>query len=472
MAGKNNLPDLPAGRQAAVKQVPSSYKDPSGFVFIQDGIFYRSVSPLYREHYDYLMKSGLYVALIKNKWMVSHVEVTKPDDQRDKYKILKPDQIPFMNFPYEWSFSQLKDAALLTLDICLTALDYDMILKDASNFNVTYYEGRPTFIDTLSFEKYVEGEPWIAYGQFCRHFLSPLALAAHKDLRFIPLLRQFLDGFPLDFVANLLPKHTLLNMGLAMHIHAHAKATTQFGGKKIGNAKKLKVSKFQLKGLLTGLRGTVQGIKLNKSITQWGDYYTDHNYSEKGFNDKKNLIETICKKYKPSVVLDLGANNGEFSREAIKGSKLVISTDVDPVAVEKNYSYVKQSSEQNILPLYLDVTNPSGDIGFNLLERSNFFSRTSFDCVLALALIHHLVMTYNLPLTAIAKFLASHAPLLIIEFVPKSDSQVERLLQNREDIFPDYTKEGFENAFGEYFSILESHVMKDSVRTLYVLKRK
>ena len=447
----------------------SSYKDPSGYVFKQNGEFYRFVSNYYREDYDQLIESGLYKELIKHKWMVSHIEQKETDGS---YKILKPQQVPFINYPYEWSFSQLKDAAILTLDICLLSLEHDMILKDASAYNITYFEGRPIFIDTLSFEKYNEGEPWIAYGQFCRHFLAPLAVSAYKDLRFIPLLRQFLDGFQLNFVANLMPKSTLLNMGLAMHLHAHAKATQDFGSKKIGKAKKLKISKFQLKGLLQGLRSTVNGITLPRAKTQWGQYYEDHNYSDKGFLEKRKLIESICKKYKPKTVLDLGANMGEFSRAALTDHNFVIATDVDPIAVEKNYMQVKQNNETNMLPLYLDITNPSGNIGFGLEEREAFFARGKFDMVMALALIHHLVITYNVPVATVGRFLSSISPLVIIEFVPKEDSQVVRLLQNREDIFEGYTSEGFESNMGIFFIVLEKYPVKDSVRTLYVLRRK
>ena len=448
----------------------SSYKDPSGFVYRENGVFYRLISPLYKNHYDAFLKSGLYDELVKRKWILAHVETNKKKD--NSYKIIKPEQILFMNYPYEWSFSQLKDAALLTLDICLAALDHDMVLKDASAYNVTYFKGKPIFIDTLSFEKYIDGKPWIAYGQFCRHFLAPLAISAYKDLKFTPLLKQFLDGFPLDLVSNLLPKNTLFNMGLAMHLHAHAKASVQLADKKIAGAKELKVAKFQLIGLLRGLKNTISGINLPKTKTQWGDYYNDQNYTDVGFQDKKKLIETIIKKHKPNITLDLGGNTGEFSRMAMKHSGLVISTDVDPVAVEKNYQMVKHNNEANLLPLCLDITNPSGDIGFALSERSSFFSRGSFDCVLALALIHHLIITYNLPLSLVAKFLSGISPLLIIEFVPKEDSQVKRLLQNREDIFADYTTQGFEDAFGEYFSIVSSHPVQGSMRRVYVLKRK
>lgn len=450
----------------------SSYKDPSGFVFKHEGIYYRHVAPRYSSDYDTLMKSGLYKKLTDKGWLIPHTDLTGKVVSSGAYKVLKPTQIPFINYPYEWSFSQLKDAALMTLDMCLLGLEHGMILKDASAYNIMYHEGRPVFIDTLSYETYKEGAPWIAYGQFCRHFLAPLTVSAYKDLRFIPLLRQFLDGFPLDLVSNLLPKKTLLNMGLAMHLHAHAKAQGQLGGKKIGAAKTARISKFQLTGLLRGLRGTIEGIKLPKAKTQWGEYYSDHNYSESGFKHKQEVIAQIVKKHKVGTLLDIGANNGEFSRFAGKHASLVISTDVDPNAVEQNYQIVKKEKEANILPLYLDITNPSGGVGFALQERSSFFQRGNVDSVMALALIHHLAITFNLSFDLVARFFAHVSPTLIIEFVPKSDSQVVRLLQNREDIFDNYTEENFEKEFGKHFTILEKILVKDSLRNIYVMKAK
>ncbi|OGK38554.1 hypothetical protein A3F34_01235 [Candidatus Roizmanbacteria bacterium RIFCSPHIGHO2_12_FULL_44_10] len=455
-----------------ITPIPASYKDPAGFVYRHDGTIYRQINRRAKPDYDQLMSSGLYEELIVREQMMSHKEVSLAKKATaDAYKIIQPDQIPFISYPYEWSFSQLKDAALLTLAIQSAALEHGLSLKDASAYNVQFIQNKPVFIDTLSFEKYPEGKPWVAYRQFCQHFLAPLALAAYVDIRFLLLQKQYLDGFPLDLASKLLPRRTVFNLGLSMHLHAHAKSQAHFADKKTAQVKSASILIHALKGIISHLHSTVKGLKLSKSDTEWGEYYTFTNYSDESFDYKKKLISQFVSEIKPSVVLDLGANTGEFSRAAVKNAQLVVSTDYDLLAVEKNYLQVKANNETKILPLVLDVTNPSSSHGWAGTEREDFFSRGKFDMILALALIHHLVITFNLPLSSVAQFLSQQAPYLIIELVPKNDSQVKKLLQNREDIFTDYDEAGFEAAFGKYFKTLQKEAVKGSQRTLYLLKR-
>jgi len=189
--------------------VASSFRDPSGFVFWQDGAIYRQINTIYKEDYDRLMTSGLHKALVEEGLIVSHEEVAlQSAAPQVAYKVIRPDQVPFISYPYEWSFSQLKGAALATLRIQRKALDFGMSLKDCSAYNMQFMKGKPVFIDTLSFEKYQEGSPWVAYRQFCQHFLAPLALMSHRDSRLGQLLRIHLDGVPLDLASKLLPRRT------------------------------------------------------------------------------------------------------------------------------------------------------------------------------------------------------------------------------------------------------------------------
>lgn len=467
--------------QKNTEQLSASYKDPSGFVFMREGVLYRQVNRVYKDNHDLLMSSGLYDELVKKKHLVPHsearaVKLVADDahsmDSGQGYRIIKPEPVDFVSYPYEWCFSQLKDAALLTLHIQKIALKFGMFLKDATAYNVVFQSGKPLYIDTLSFEKYVEGKPWVAYRQFCQHFIAPLALSVYRDVRFIPLLRNFLDGFPLDFTSSLLPTRTLLNLGLSLHIHAHAKTQGSLADKKVGVAQSGKLSLTALLGIIDNLHATVSGLHLKKSMTEWGDYYDNTNYTEISFENKKKLVAEYVKKTKAQTVLDLGANMGEFSRVAAPYCKLVLSTDYDPVAVEKNYQHVRSAYESKILPLILNITNPTPALGFGGDERNTFFSRAQADVVLALALVHHLAITFNLPLSKIAQHFSDIAPYIIIEFVPKDDSQVQKLLQNREDIFTNYTQDGFEAAFTHYFSIVAKKSISDSKRTLYLLKRK
>ena len=206
-------------------KVKSSFRDPSGFVFWSKENIFRQVNQPYRQDYDFLMSSGLYDTLVEKELLISHQEVDQfPRDQLSFYKIIKPERIAFISYPYEWCFSQLKDASLLTLHIQKTALEFGMSLKDCSAYNVQFRYGKPVFIDTLSFERYKEGDPWKAYRQFCQHFLAPLALMSHIDLRLNQLSRVFVDGIPLDLTSNLLPFKTRFSLALFVHIHLHAKS--------------------------------------------------------------------------------------------------------------------------------------------------------------------------------------------------------------------------------------------------------
>ena len=160
--------------------LPSSFRDPSGFVFAENGRVYRQINNGFAEHFDQFMSSGLYDVLVSKGYLVAHEDVTASNIQRgpDCYRVIAPEIIPYIAYPYEWSFSQLQDAAMLTLRIQTVALQHGYILKDASAYNVQFKDGKPVFIDTLSFEPYVEGAPWVAYRQFCQHFLAPLAFRA------------------------------------------------------------------------------------------------------------------------------------------------------------------------------------------------------------------------------------------------------------------------------------------------------
>ncbi|MBM4387252.1 MAG: SAM-dependent methyltransferase, partial [Deltaproteobacteria bacterium] len=211
--------DEPQNRHTA------SFRDPSGFVFSKDGIICRRINRSYKDNYDFLIGSGLYDRLAGDGLLVAHKEVENVDaESGEAYKIIEPDPIPFISYPYEWCFSQLKHAALLTLKIQRLSMDAGMTLKDCSAYNVQFRRGKPVLIDTLSFERYRDGKPWVGYSQFCRHFLAPLALMSKKDVRLGNLLRIFIDGIPLDFAGGLLPWSTFLSFSILSHVHMQARA--------------------------------------------------------------------------------------------------------------------------------------------------------------------------------------------------------------------------------------------------------
>lgn len=457
----------------ASQRLHASFRDPSGFLFTRDGTLYRQVNQAYRAHYDLLMGSGLYERLVKAGQLIAHREVDVPPQQpAPAYRVIEPERVAFISYPYEWSFGQLKDAALTTLSIAKKALDAGMALKDASAYNIQFHQGRPVLIDTLSFEAYREGSPWVAYRQFCQHFLAPLALMAHRDVRLSQLLRVYIDGVPLDLASALLPWRTRLNAGIAAHLHLHASAQKRYAGESVArSAGQRTMSKLSLVGLIESLQSTVRGLKWQPEGTEWGDYYDSTNYTRAAFDDKVNVVAGWSARIHPETVWDLGANTGVFSRAAAQAGGMAVAWDIDPAAVEKNYRQVRRDKETNLLPLVIDLTNPSPAIGWNNAERDTLAARGPAGLLLALALIHHLAIANNVPLEEVAAFFSRLSRWLVIEFVPKSDSQVQRLLASREDIFPNYNEAGFEAAFGQFFAIREKRPVEGSQRTLYLMER-
>ncbi|GAP08240.1 hypothetical protein ATHL_03142 [Anaerolinea thermolimosa] len=332
-----------------------------------------------------------------------------------------------------------------------------------------FHHGRPMLIDTLSFEVIQEGSPWVAYRQFCQHFLAPLALMAHRDVRLGQLLRVYIDGIPLDLASRLLPLHTRLNPGLAAHLHLHAGAQKRFAGESVTRRT---MSRLALQGLVESLQSTVRALRWNPQGTAWADYYDSTNYTRQAFEAKEAAVAAWASRIQPGLTWDFGANTGVFSRAVARAGGLVVSWDIDPAAVEKNYRQVRQVKEKNILPLVIDLTNPSPALGWSHAERASLLERAPADLALALALIHHLAIANNVPLEDIALFFSRVCRWLIIEFVPKGDSQVQRLLNSREDIFPEYTPEGFERAFTRYFTLHEKHPLEGSARVLYLMEKK
>ena len=456
------------------RRLGASFRDPSGFIFFQEGILYRQVNPAGREDYHALMDTGLYEDLVSAGLLVPHEEVEGPAlDARKAYKILRPEPIEFVSYPYEWCFSQYKRAALATLAIQKRALEHGVSLKDSSAYNIQFRNGKPVLIDTLSFEPYREGEPWTAYRQFCQHFYAPLTLMAYTDIRLGQLMRVHIDGIPLDLASRLLPRRTRLNFSHQVHLHLHARSQQRYADKAVDRSRlKGSINLQQLLGLIDSLEGGVRKLAWKNPGTEWSDYRSAHNYTPGALEHKAQIVEQYVEQSCPARVWDLGANTGSFSRIASRRGIPTVSFDIDPGAVEQNYLEVVARKESHLLPLLLDLTNPSPDLGWQLNERSSLFGRGPVEAVFALALIHHLAIANNVPLDQLAQFFAGLCRWLIIEFVPKSDSQVQRLLSMREDIFPDYTPAGFEACFSEHFELRARQLIRESERGLYLMEKK
>jgi hypothetical protein len=452
----------------------SSFRDPDGYIFVFEGEVYRVVNTSYRQNYDHLLSSGLYQKLAEKRLLIPFTEVDPTHfSLTEVYKVLKPERIPFISYPYEWSFNMLKDAALLTLKIQQIALAYGMSLKDASAFNVQFQNGKPVFIDTLSFELFSCKQPWIAYRQFCQHFLAPLALMANVDARLNRMLIIFLDGIPLDVTAKMLPVKNRFNLGLYLHIFLHAKSQNKHQNDytRISDGKR-KFSLKAMQALVEGLISTVENLSWKASGTEWADYTDEEVHKKEYTNLKTQVISELLDKAKPKTVWDFGANNGIYSRLASEKGIKVISFDLDPACVDLSYLLVKKNKAPNILPLFMDLLNVTPSIGWGGTERLSLYQRTRPDLIIALALIHHLAISANIPLESIASNFSRIADSLIIEFVSKEDEKVQLLLLNRQDIFPNYTQAHFEKIFLLYYRIEEILPSEYSSRTFYLMKKK
>jgi len=459
---------------SATSRDPASFRDPTGFVYRRDGVLYRQINAGNEHDWEQFQRSGLYQRLVDRKLLVEHDECD-PSLAFDgnAAKILKPRLLDFVSYPYEWTFSQLKDAALLTLEVQDEAIRSGMTLKDASAYNVTFDAARPILIDALSFEPRPDDSPWLAYRQFCQHFLAPLALMARRDVRSILLLRDFIDGIPLDLAAHLLPAISRLQPGLAMHVHLHARAQKGvLGGDDVqrgkGAAKRSEVSmsRSRLEALIDSLRRTVGGLRWDPQRTEWAGYGETSSYTTSAAASKQRIVDSFLRATEGAWVWDIGANNGAFSRIAAELGRSVVAIDADHGATELLYRELKKNTDARILPVVIDLSNPSPALGWAHRERRSLAERANADVMMALALVHHLAIGNNVPLSQISSYFAQLGRQLILEFVPKEDPRVRAMLVDRRDVFADYSLDGLKAAFSAQWQLLEEAPVDESARTV------
>jgi SAM-dependent methyltransferase len=446
---------------------PSSFRDPAGFVFSRNGVVYRQVNRSYENQYRHLFRSGLHDNLVTRNWLIPVHEVSEPPCEPDTaLAVVRPNMIPFLSYPYEWTFTQLKDAALLTLDIQEQALRHAMTLKDATAFNIQFLNCRPVFIDTLSFEQVNQGPAWPAYRQFCEHFLAPLSLMSSLDARMGRLLSLHHDGIPVELACRLLPARFFLRLSRCLHLGVHAWAQRKI---RTSESRTYSASMRERFALVDSLRSAVDGLKWTPEQRIWRDYYQDsESYSASAQDAKLINISRFLEQIKPGVVWDLGCNTGVYSRmAAAAGAKVVVGADYDHACVDLLYQQERSSGVSVIFPLLVDLANPSPGIGWHNYERSSFAARGPADLILALAVVHHWAFSANITFVMMRDFLRACGRQLLIEFVPKDDPMVQRLLRNRTDCFPDYTRKHFEVIFSQRYEIKESLSLAGSERWLY-----
>jgi ribosomal protein L11 methylase PrmA len=455
---------------------PASYRDPSGFVYRRDGVVHRQIAASYAPDWEAFTRSPLAARLVEQGKLLPWSEATlEAAYDGDAAAVIRPAALDFISHPYEWTFGELRDAALLTLDVELAALDQGFSLKDASAYNVQFRGVRPVLIDHLSFERRESDVPWPAYRQFCEHFLAPLALMAKCDIRCGLMLRSHPDGIPLDLAVGLLPGRTRLRFGLASHLHLHARA--QRGHAEDGAAaSRATLSLERLKALMGNLRSTVSGLHWDPAGTEWADYaeleHPSYDTGAVGAGAKARLVEQMIGEGSGRSCWDLGANTGAYSRIAAGRGYRVLAFDVDPAAAERHYRSLASEGRTDTTPLVMDLADPSPSLGWAERERPGLLERANADLILALALVHHLAIGRNVPLPMVLDLFARLAPEALVEWVPREDPMVQRMLAGRVDIFDRYTEPGFQDALAKRFEVVARSPIDGSSRVLYHLRRR
>ncbi|MCP4689114.1 MAG: SAM-dependent methyltransferase, partial [Desulfobacterales bacterium] len=350
-------------------------------------------------------------------------------------------------------------------------------LRDASAFNVQYDGERPRLIDTLSVGPRIADSPWVAYGQFCAHYLAPLTMAAYQDVRMLSLWRSHIDGFPLDLAVSALPFLKRFRPGYFMHLILHARfqaSADKLDGAGDGKPKKKpRVDDRGLIGLIRSLRKAIRKTRWERSSKIWEGYEEIRTYADDDVARKRERVENVVRRLNPGVVWDLGANTGEFSEIAAGQGAFTVAVDGDPACAENIYlRHCRGGGVKNILPLTMDLANPSPSLGWDGQERPSLKERGPADLVLALALIHHLVLTCCVPLSKIAEWFCSlTSGHLLVEYVPLTDPMAKKLLESREDAHLPYSREVFESDFSRFFD-LEDQTPLANGRILYLCKRR
>ncbi|QNJ98219.1 hypothetical protein ALE3EI_1667 [Constantimarinum furrinae] len=449
----------------------ASFRDPSGYMFHDGETLRRVIHPIYFPQYNKLKDSGFFKTLIDKGLLIGHEETSASAENI----IITPEKIPFITNPYEWSFEQYKHAALHTLKIQKYALSKGFILKDASAYNVTFHKGKPVFIDTLSFDFYEEDTPWRAYKQFITHFFGPLVLAKFHGTEVFKMMQTHIDGIPVKLIASMLPGKTKLSSTLYTNIHLLAKMESKHSEDYKAETKVARLSKKAQSNILESLFDYIKKLEL-KEVTEWGNYYDKTNYDTEAFTAKKELIKSWVSPLQPKTLIDVGGNDGTFARTVLDTVPHVMVTDIDPNAVDHNYRTALKNNEYNMLPFVCDVLQPAPGIGFNNTERSSLIERLrdyAPDVTMALALIHHITLSGNVPFEKSAEFFSKFSKHLIIEFPTRTDSWVESLLVRKREFinhFDFYREEEFEKGYNKYFSLEKKEAVAGTKRILYLYK--
>ena len=455
---------------------PASYRDPSGHVHIVDGRVFRSVTEHGIEEYLAVRDSGALQSLVARGAVIGAEEVTGISlPGIDAARVIEHARLSFISYPYEWPFDALKSAALLHLDLQLELLERGLCLTDASAFNIQFRGAQPVFIDYLSFRRYREAELWLAHRQFCEQFLNPLVLQACLGVPYHAWYRGQGEGIPAGDVAALLKFRHRLSPVLFGHIVLPSRLQKKGDGgfvETAANAKKQGLKRTRFKAILHQLRHFIAGLEpAGLEKTTWGSYAEDNTYESSEAAAKRRFVQRFAKDVRPGLLVDLGCNTGEYSAAALEaGAGSVVGLDSDHGALRRAYARARTEG-LNFLPLYQDLANPSSGLGWNGAERPGLAKRLAADGLLALAVVHHLAIARNIPLADVIQTITGMAPEGVIEFVPKDDPTVGKMLLLREDVFPGYGRAEFVRAIETNARIVEAEVVSETGRELFRYRR-
>ncbi|KAB2939021.1 MAG: hypothetical protein K8F92_19150 [Hyphomicrobium sp.] len=459
---------------------PGSFRDRSNRVFLAANRVLRGLSAEAACDWELLSRQVFFRELLQTGAIVGTRALDRGDPLCEavppqwRSLVLEHDRVPFISYPYEWTFSMLKDAALLQLHLLRSCLAHGWSMKDASAYNIQWRGARPVFIDVGSFEPAAEGEAWIGYRQFCMHFLIPLLLKAHRDIDVAPLLRANLEGIAASEAIKFFPRWQRLKRGVLAHIAfpAAMEARIAKAERDAAPAKRRAIhhSQAMLLGLATGLERTIKRLDIELEHTAWSHYENFNTYDAAALAEKKQFVERwVCRRHWPTV-WDIGCNTGTFSRLCSSYSDLVVSIDSEHNAVEKLYRREKEAGGSKILPVVMDLANPSPGQGWNGAERKAFDGRTKPDLIVCLALVHHIVISANVPISSFIQWLGRFNACVIIEFVTREDEMVQKLLMNKKEKHQDYDLESFAASLAATFKVIDSKPLKGGRRQIFYLE--
>lgn len=464
---------------------PGSFRDPDSAVFTSGGHIRRGLSAQAAADWERLAATTFFGTLSASGQVVAtsvHEGEAPPSPRGEPWAlVLEHERVPVVTYPYEWPFAMLREAALNQLDVLLAALDEGMSLKDGTAYNVQFFGSRPCFVDVGSFEP--AAGPWPGYRQFCQTMLFPLLIQAHVGVPYQPLLRGSIDGPTPTDVAGMFSGARRFRKGVLRNVTLHSlleRKVTAPSEKVKGDLRSSGFSADLAKATARNLRKLVAGLEVGKrggraddDPSIWSDYRTTCSYSDDDAGAKREFVRAALAEGPTGQVLDLGANDGAYSVLAAEQADYVVAVDGDEKVVDLLYRRLRSEKRENVLPLVMNLADPSGGIGWRNRERAPFAERVRPDVTLALALVHHLAIGANVPLPEVVDWLGSFGGRLVVEFVHVGDPMVERLLANKPaGLFDDYQREAFERLLDERFLVHRQQTLPGGTRTMYLAEPK